>query len=81
MQQPPAALASYLEAKGIKQVEFARKAGIQESMLSHYLRGERRPGLKTARNIEVASGGAVPANSWIDFEPTSRTQRRSSKAA
>jgi transcriptional regulator with XRE-family HTH domain len=55
-------LADYL--KGKKKAEFARQLGISSSQLSQYLSGYRRPRFEQMLKIAIASGGAVPIESW-----------------
>jgi transcriptional regulator with XRE-family HTH domain len=59
------------------QTDFATKAGLLASMISHYCNGSRRPGLDAALAIEKASGGKVPASTWS----AKKARGRGSKAA
>ena len=45
---------------------FADEIGIHESVLSRFINGKAKPSLTTAVAIERATGGAVPASSWVD---------------
>lgn len=58
-------LRTYLAAEGVTQVRFAEMIGVQQSMVSRLLKGKARPSLETAVAIERATGGAVPAATWV----------------
>jgi transcriptional regulator with XRE-family HTH domain len=57
-------LSQYLAAHGIRQAEFARRAGISRAMICQILSGVRLPGLFTAQRIEKATDGEVRMDSW-----------------
>jgi transcriptional regulator with XRE-family HTH domain len=59
-------LAAYLAQHDLRQTEFARLIGVDQSRVSKFCRNEMVPTLALATRIEVATGGAVPANGWID---------------
>ena len=61
-------LAAHLSRSDELQRDFAQRAGMSKSMLSHILAGRRRPTLDAALGIQEASGGAVPAPSWRGSE-------------
>ncbi len=44
---------------GVKQKDFAAKAGITQGYLSDIAKGKRRPGPDVARKISAATGGKV----------------------
>lgn len=48
----------------MRQVDFADMARLTPPMLSMVLSGRRRPGRDAALNIEMATGGKVPARLW-----------------
>jgi DNA-binding transcriptional regulator YdaS (Cro superfamily) len=45
---------------------LAASLGISPSYLSDMKKGNRRPSLKLAFAIEEATGGQVPARSWVE---------------
>ena len=57
-------LSTYLSNNGISQRAFAKRVGIDQSVISRFARGEARPSLDVALNIEKETGGAVPCESW-----------------
>jgi transcriptional regulator with XRE-family HTH domain len=71
-------LVRFLETSKTSQTDFATKAGLLASMISHYCNGSRRPGLDAALAIEKASGGEVPATVW---STKSRGKTRRASAA
>jgi transcriptional regulator with XRE-family HTH domain len=48
-------LKEYLEKRGIKHLEFARKCGLKKSAFSRYLNGSRIPSPLTAMRIREES--------------------------
>jgi transcriptional regulator with XRE-family HTH domain len=54
---------------GMSQLRLAQIAGVDQSLMSKYARGERRPGPRNANAIEEATDGAIPAVSWRPEEP------------
>jgi transcriptional regulator with XRE-family HTH domain len=70
-------LVKHLEDSKTSQTDFAQKAGLLASMISHYCNGSRRPGLDAALAIDKASGGKVPASTWS----AKKARGRGSKAA
>jgi transcriptional regulator with XRE-family HTH domain len=73
----PGLLARHLKAKNLTQSAFAEAAGLSSPLISMWLSRRRRPGLKSAVALEAATGGAVPAASWL---AKSRPHRRSAAA-
>ncbi len=66
-------LQAFITLHGIKQAEFAASIGATQSMVSRLINGAAIPSLSLAAKIERATGGAVPASSWIveaDQPPT-----------
>lgn len=49
---------------GVTQVKFAEMTGIQQPLISKYLRGPQRPQLDNALAIERATEGNVPVSEW-----------------
>lgn len=62
-------LASYLHSGSldtkVTQAEFARMVGADQSTVSQWCNGERRPGLRHALAIERVTHGAIPAAYWL----------------
>lgn len=56
---------TYLEGRGEKQNDFAKRIGISAAYLSQILSGDRTPSLELAVAIEDATCGAVTARSWV----------------
>lgn len=61
-----ATLDQYLRVNRIRGGDFAGLVGIHPTSLSKMRRGRQTPTLAQAFAIEKASGGAVPAASWLD---------------
>lgn len=59
------ALLDYLEKAGIGQNEFAASQGITASTMSRYVSGIVKISLETALEIQKATKGAVPVESWV----------------
>lgn len=55
----------YLTENGITQRAFADALGVDQSVVSRLSRKKMNPGLPLAVRIESATGGAVPAKSWV----------------
>ena len=60
----PEKLSAYIKSAKMRQVDFADMAKLTPPMLSMVLSGRRRPGRDAALNIEMATGGKVPARLW-----------------
>jgi transcriptional regulator with XRE-family HTH domain len=58
-------LQKYLDDNSITQREFAARVSSSPSYINEIVAGSKTPGLKLAFAIERATGGAVPASSWI----------------
>lgn len=43
---------------------FARRVGVTAGALSQWLHGRTAPTLEHAADVEIATGGAVPAAAW-----------------
>lgn len=61
----PALLAKHLKTTGQKPSAFAEAHHLSSPLLSMWLSRKRRPGLRSAFALEEATGGAVPAASWL----------------
>lgn len=72
-------LGAYLKEKNLSLVDFAPKVKTHAAHLGRLLSGERSPGLGLAFDIEQATGGAVPASSWVEKKP--RHARRLTRRA
>jgi DNA-binding transcriptional regulator YdaS (Cro superfamily) len=62
-------LGTYLKEVGISQKAFADQLGVDPSVVSRFIARTARPGLELAVKIEDATGGAVPARSWVAPPP------------
>jgi len=58
-------LLEYRKAFGLTQRELADDVGVDQSVISRFERGQARPRLSVAVAIERATGGEVPASSWV----------------
>ena len=77
-------LKQYLQSTGERQTDFARRAQISQGFLSQLLAKRRTPSLDVAVRIERLTGGAVPAESWLDDDapaPAAGVPARSEDAA
>lgn len=59
------ALKKYLKANGLTAKEFSRKAEVDHSQISRYMRGLVKPSLENAYRIEKTTKGKVKMESWI----------------
>lgn len=55
----------FISTSGQNRASWADKLGISRSYLSDLLNGHKTPSLELAVAIERATGGHVPANSWV----------------
>ncbi len=58
-------LSQFLATAGMTQREFATRVATAPSHINEIISGAKRPGLDLAFAIERATGGAVPATSWV----------------
>jgi DNA-binding transcriptional regulator YdaS (Cro superfamily) len=58
-------LQSYIAEACLKQSALADTLGISRGYMSELVSGSKTPSLEIAVAIERATGGAVPAASWI----------------
>ncbi|MBB3910861.1 helix-turn-helix domain-containing protein [Sphingomonas desiccabilis] len=59
------ALADYMARQRITDAEFASLIGKDRSLVNRMRRGEARPTLEVAAQIEVSTNGEVPMQAWI----------------
>ena len=52
-------LATYMQSHGISQSDMADRLGVSQGMVSHWLRGRKNITAEKARDIEIATNGAV----------------------
>ncbi len=79
---PVTLLEQHLIDRGETQSDFARRSGVERSVVSRALARERRPGLDSASRIQEATG--IPAAWWAHFRPRRKgrakaAQRRAAK--
>lgn len=60
----PRLLRRYLDETKQKPRDLSRAARIDESLLSRWLHGDRRPDLDNAIRLERHTQGKVPASAW-----------------
>lgn len=58
-------LKEFIERSPKSRAEWAKELRISEPFLSQLANGKKRPSLELAFQIERATGGAVPASSWV----------------
>lgn len=61
-----ALLRDWLASQRMTVAGFARVLGVTDESLHHYFAGRRVPNLKSALAIQDATGGSVPASSWLE---------------
>lgn len=61
-------LADYLSRNSISQNAFAGSIDSTQATVSRLASGKMEPSLSLAIQIERATGGAVPANAWLEKE-------------
>ncbi|RID91527.1 hypothetical protein D2N39_12550 [Gemmobacter lutimaris] len=62
-------LRTYLTQTKTKQAVLAKLVGVSCGYMSELVKGDKTPGLELAVKIEDATGGAVPARSWVALPP------------
>lgn len=65
------ALSRWIDAKGMTRDDLAAKLGVHRSTVDRLCRGDRRPNLSLAFQIEKLSKGEVPASIWAKVPPHS----------
>lgn len=58
-------LADHLRAMSLTQAQFALLVEVDQATVSKLCRGALMPSLPLAVRIERATGGKVPASSWV----------------
>lgn len=58
-------LAAYMERKQISDAEFALLIGKDRSLVNRLRRGEVRPTLDVAADIEAKTDGEIPMQAWV----------------
>lgn len=58
-------LKDWIEKRGITQSDFARRVGVQQSTVNKIIHGHRKPSMRVAYAIEVATNGAIKSESWL----------------
>lgn len=58
-------LRSYLDDTGEKQAEFAARVRTTPATISRLCAGLLKPSLDLAHEIELATGGRVPTETWV----------------
>ncbi|MEH6476677.1 MAG: helix-turn-helix transcriptional regulator [Sneathiella sp.] len=61
-------LKTWLDSRKIKAVTFAENVGVTHSTIGRYVSGDRFPRPEILRRIEVATGGKVTANDFLDLQ-------------
>jgi DNA-binding transcriptional regulator YdaS (Cro superfamily) len=61
-------LADWLKKTGTRRFIFARRIGVQPSVISDYCNGRYAPRRKTAEAIVRETGGEVTANDFLRIE-------------
>lgn len=74
-------LQSYLKSHAIRQEDFAGQIGSTQATVSRLANGTSRPSLDLAVAIERATGGSVPATSWVPDVAPPQTQPPTEDAA
>jgi transcriptional regulator with XRE-family HTH domain len=65
-------LSRWIDEAGKTREEVAQRLFIARTYLDRICRGERRPGLELAIEIEQLTGGAVPVEVWKRVPPHRR---------
>lgn len=65
-------LRTYLASTNTRQKDLARSLGVSVGYMSELVNGDKTPGLDLAVRIEDATGGQVPARSWVPELPPSQ---------
>lgn len=68
-------LREYQRTTGTNQTQLAARFNVTAAYVSFLLSGDRIPGLSVAHRIERATGGSVPALSWL-VDLSNRAPRR-----
>jgi len=58
-------ITAYLKETKRTKADMARELGVSKSYMTELCSGEKTPGLQLALRIQAATGGLVPATSWL----------------
>jgi len=61
-------LLAWRSARGLSQQRASAALDVQQSRLSEYELGKRRPSLITAARIEQRTEGVVPCSAWLETD-------------
>jgi DNA-binding transcriptional regulator YdaS (Cro superfamily) len=61
-------LAAYMQRKEIGDAEFALLIGKDRSLVNRIRRGEVRPTLEVAAQIESHTAGEIPMQAWVSID-------------
>lgn len=73
LQQEPT-LKEYRDKRGLSQEKFGELIDADQSLISKYESGDRRPTLKAALKIETVTNGEIPMKNWA--RPTRKSRSR-----
>lgn len=62
-------LEAYLRQQQLSAFAFAKKLGVDPSLVSRWRRGETRPAYDRMVLIERETDGAVPVSAWANHSP------------
>lgn len=62
-------LAAYMDRNKIGDADFAALIGKDRSLVNRLRRGEVRPTLEVAAQIEAKTAGEIPMQAWVEIEP------------
>ena len=63
-------LADYMDRHQIGDADFAARIGKERSVVNRLRRGNVRPTLDVAAQIEKETNGEVPMQAWVAIAPT-----------
>lgn len=69
-------LKRWLETSGKTQEWLSEHTGIQQPLISKYVRGVQRPHIDNAVAIEKATDRGVPVEEWVGWAPTTKSKRK-----
>lgn len=61
-------LASFMEREGLSDADIATLIGKDRSLVNRLRRGEVRPTLDVAAEIETKTNGQVPMQAWVGID-------------
>lgn len=59
-------ITEYLAREGLSHAEFARRLGVEQSTVSRWVSGERRPEWPQLARLRKVTGGAVQPNDFLE---------------